>query len=63
MYKMRNAFILVRNPDGKILRDSEKDKRNNDWINRSQGITQWRVLMNTGMNLRVPNKAGNFLTS
>jgi hypothetical protein len=31
-----------------------------DWINLSRDRDQWRALVNTAMNLRVPLNAGNF---
>jgi hypothetical protein len=31
-----------------------------DWIDLAQDTDQWRALMNTVMNLRVPQNAGNF---
>jgi hypothetical protein len=34
-----------------------------DWIHLTQDRNQWRAVMNTEMNLQVPQKAGNFLTS
>jgi hypothetical protein len=34
-----------------------------DWIHLAQVRVHWRALMNMVMNLRVPYKAGNFLTS
>jgi hypothetical protein len=34
-----------------------------DWIHLAQDRFQWRALVNTVMNLGVPYKAGNFLTS
>jgi hypothetical protein len=34
-----------------------------DWINVAQNRDQWRALVNTVMNLRVPYNAVNFLSS
>jgi hypothetical protein len=34
-----------------------------DWINLAQDRDQWRVLVDTVMNLRVPKNAGKFLSS
>jgi hypothetical protein len=34
-----------------------------DWMHVAYDRDQWRVLVNTIINLRVPQKAGNFLTS
>ena len=33
-----------------------------DNINVPQGMNKWRTLVNTVMNIRVPQNAGNFLT-
>jgi hypothetical protein len=33
-----------------------------DWIDLAQDRDQWRVLVNTVMNLLVPSNAGNFLS-
>jgi hypothetical protein len=33
-----------------------------EWMHLAQNRDQWRALVNTEMNLRVPWKAGNFLT-
>jgi hypothetical protein len=34
-----------------------------EWMHLAQGRDQWRTLVNTIMNLRTPQKAGNLLTS
>jgi hypothetical protein len=34
-----------------------------DWIHLARNRDEWQVLANTAMNLRVPKKAGSFLTS
>jgi hypothetical protein len=34
-----------------------------DWIDVAQDMDRWRVVVSAVMNLRVPQNAGNFLTS
>jgi hypothetical protein len=41
------------------LRDIEWDGM--DWIDLAQNRDQWKALLNTVMNLRVPQNAGKFL--
>jgi hypothetical protein len=41
--------------------DRIKYKIRMKWINMAQDRDQWRALVNTVMNLRVPKKGGNFL--
>jgi hypothetical protein len=33
-----------------------------DWMHLAEDTNQWRVLVNTVMSLRVPQKEGNLLT-
>jgi hypothetical protein len=69
MGEKRNAYrILVGNPEGKnplgrprlmwvdkIKMDLREIEWNGmDWIDLAQGRDQWRALVNTVMNLRVP---------
>jgi len=78
MKEMRNAYkILVGIPEGKRLLGRPKRRWENnirtdlretgwegvDWIHLAQDRDQWRVVVNTVMNLRIPEKARNFLTS
>jgi hypothetical protein len=77
MGETRNAYrIIVGKPEGKRplgrprrrwvdnikmeLRELGWDSM--DWINLTQGMDQWRALVNTVMNLRVPKNAGKFLS-
>jgi hypothetical protein len=74
----RNAYrILVgksegRRPLGRQRRrwmDNTKEDlreigwRGMDWIDLAEDREQWRALVNTVMNLRVPQNAGNFLNN
>jgi hypothetical protein len=68
--------ILVGKPEGKIplgrprrrwvnhikmdLRETGWDGM--DWIDLAQDRDQWRALVNTEMNLRIPSNAGKFLS-
>jgi hypothetical protein len=62
MGEMKNAYkILVRKPEGKISLGRRRCKRV-DWIHPAQDRVQWRVLVNTVLNLRVPLKAENFMS-
>jgi hypothetical protein len=74
---MRNAYgILVGKLEGKRplgrprrrwVNNIKMDLReigwdDMDWINLAQDRDQWRGLVNTVMNLRVPKNAGKFLS-
>jgi hypothetical protein len=78
MDEKRNAYrILVGKPEGKRplgrprfswadyiemnLREIGWGGRN--WIDLAQDRYQWRALVKTAMNLRVPENVGNFLSS
>jgi hypothetical protein len=77
MGEKRNVYrILVGMPEGKRLlgrprlrwvdnmkmdlREIGRDDM--DWIDLTQNRDQWRALVNTVMNLRVPSNAGKFLS-
>jgi hypothetical protein len=74
-HEIRSAYkILVGNPEGKSPLGRPKRKWQDhimmdlrevawqvvDWIYLAQNREQWRALLNTVMNLRIPYKAGNF---
>jgi hypothetical protein len=42
---------------------TEKGWGGMDWIDMAQDRDQWRALVNTAMNLRVPKNVGKFLSS
>jgi hypothetical protein len=56
----RRANLMSRN----IRRDfCEISREGVDWMHLTQDRDQWRALLNTVTNLRVPLKVANFLTS
>jgi hypothetical protein len=76
--EVRNAYkLLVRKPNGKkpLGRPRRRWEDNirmdlreivwkfSDWMHLAQDRDQWQTLVYTVMNIRIPSKAGNFLTS
>jgi hypothetical protein len=55
--------IEVRWEDNIRMDLREKGWEHVAWMHLDQDRDQWRAVVNTVMNLRVPQKAGNFLTS
>ena len=50
--------------DNNIKKDLKNVGREDvDWIDVAEDIDKWRALVDTDMNLRVPQNAGNCLTS
>jgi hypothetical protein len=78
MGEKRNAYMILvgklegKRPLGKLRRRCEDNIRRDltgigwggmDWIDLAQGMDQWRALVSTVMNLRVPQNVGKFLSS
>jgi hypothetical protein len=79
MGNMRNVNkILIAKPEGKRPLERHRRRQEGNirmylsreigwegvkWIHLAQDRDQWRGLVNTLMNLRVPQRAGNFLTT
>jgi hypothetical protein len=60
------AVVIVRflACDTRLHQEAFQEKGNSvDWINLAQDRDQWRALVNKVMELRFPEKAGNFLIS
>jgi hypothetical protein len=69
MGAMRNVYSIlvgkpkVKRPRGRPRRRWEDGWEGVDWMHVAQDTDRWRAVVNTVMNLRVPQKAENFFTS